>query len=526
MNSLLRDPLIRVHMAEGGMVRLSLPSLYAALADDRVVGYPALRPHQRHAWHAFLAQLAAIAVDRAEGREVPRSPDAWEAALRNLTPGYGDDEPWHLVIDDAGLPAFLQPPAPDGLATYSRVVDTPDDLDLLVTAKNHEVKQSVALAGSPEDWIFALVNLQTMSGFLGSGNYGIARMNGGFSSRSCLGLAPADGGLGAHLFVDVDRMLADREGLLDRMAPYFRPQDGLALLWLEPWDGTTALDLRDLDPYFIEVCRRVRLVHDGGGMAARTAGTQTARIDAKAAKGNLGDFWTPVHAIDKKALSLSGGGFDYKRLSSLLFDNGAFDPPAAMRADPGRQCAWRVVARAIASGQGKTEGYFERTNIRFAPRIARLLFGGKGRDMLAEVARHQIDEIDAVGRALKSAVAAAASGGKPPAEISKEERARATPFVRRFEAVADAWFFEALQERYLARNDDEGKACRGVFVERLTGAARDLLSEAVGALPCPTIRRHRARAKALHAFERELRRAGSGPLADLPEIVRQHGNAS
>ncbi len=73
-------------------------------------------------------------------------------------------------------------------------------------------------------------------------------MNGGFSARPCLGLAPADGGLGAHLFHDLCRMLAGRAALLEDYPDYFDPENGLALLWLEPWDGRKSLDLRRLDP--------------------------------------------------------------------------------------------------------------------------------------------------------------------------------------------------------------------------------------------------------------------------------------
>ena len=163
---------------------MSLPSLYALLAQDRVVDFPALRPHQRHAWHAFLAQLATVALDRNGYENYPESAIQWESLLRGLTPEYEAAEPWCLVVDDSRQPAFMQPPAPTGLADFRRFIETPDDLDVLVTSKNHDVKQSVALQGEAEDWVFALVDLQTMSGFLGAGNYGIARMNGGFSSAS------------------------------------------------------------------------------------------------------------------------------------------------------------------------------------------------------------------------------------------------------------------------------------------------------------------------------------------------------
>ena len=525
MHNLLEDPLIRVRLMEGEVGRVSLPALYAALAEDHVLDFPALRPHQRHAWHAFLAQLATVAIDRAGDGGVPQSASRWGSLLRELTPQCDADEPWRLVVEDPRNPAFMQPPAPSGLADYRKSVDTPDDLDLLVTSKNHDVKQSVALAGAPEDWIFALVDLQTMSGFLGAGNYGIARMNGGFSSRPCLGLSPVDGGVGAHVFHDVRRMLADRQGLLKRMTPYFRPRGGLSLLWLEPWNGTNVLDLRDLDPYFIEVCRRVRLVREGGALAARTAPTRKARIDAKAAKGNLGDFWTPVDVKDQKALSLPASGFNYKRLSALLFDKRAFEPPAAMRAGPERGGQWRVVARAIASGQGKTEGYHERTDIRFSPEVARSLIGGTGRDRLAKLAEQQIGEINAVGDALRFAAATAASGGKPPGKLGRTDRAQATPFLRRLEAVADARFFETLEKRYLAIDDDSRQAHRGDFVKQLVAVARRLLDEAIRGLPCPAIRRHRARAKALDTFDWRLREAGKGPLADLAEALRARGES-
>ena len=69
-------------------------------------------------------------------------------------------------------------------------VAAPDELDVLITAKNHDLKRSAGRPGAAQDWIFALVSLQTGEGYGGSGNHGIARMNGGSSSRLMLGLAP------------------------------------------------------------------------------------------------------------------------------------------------------------------------------------------------------------------------------------------------------------------------------------------------------------------------------------------------
>ena len=291
--TLLDDPLIGVRLTDGTTSAMSLPDVFGAMSADHVAAFPALRSHQRHAWHAFLAQLGAVALHRAGQDVPPRTAVAWRALLRDLTTEFGDDAPWHLTVDDPARPAFMQSPAPNGLSEYRGRVVTPDDLDLLVTAKNHDVKQAVATEGSIDDWLFALIDLQTMAGFLGAGNYGIARMNGGFSARPCLGLAPAAGGLGAHLIHDLRRMLAGRATLLDTYPEYFNAAHGLALVWLEPWDGANSLDLRSLDPYFIEICRRVRLRVEGSVIVGWTAASKAARIAAKDAHGNLGDFWTP-----------------------------------------------------------------------------------------------------------------------------------------------------------------------------------------------------------------------------------------
>ena len=214
MTNLLTDRLIRVDGSDGTRGVLSLPAVLEAMALDGVTGFPALRPHQRHAWHAFLAQLGVLALVRAGKTDPLQDESGWRELLRLLTPGFPDDEPWCLVVEDSTRPAFMQCPAPEGLSAYKKPRIAPDDLDLLATAKNHDVKSSMASQGEADDWLFALISLQTMSGYLGAGNHRIARMNGGYSSRPCLGLAPADGGSGAHWRHDVRRMIELRDRLL------------------------------------------------------------------------------------------------------------------------------------------------------------------------------------------------------------------------------------------------------------------------------------------------------------------------
>ena len=113
--NLLTEPLFRF---DAGRKRTmaSLPEVYAALMNDEVDAFMALRPHQRHAWHAFLSQLGALALTRGGTKTPPLNADEWTRLLRGLTSDFPGDEPWHLVVDDITKPAFMQPPALYGRA--------------------------------------------------------------------------------------------------------------------------------------------------------------------------------------------------------------------------------------------------------------------------------------------------------------------------------------------------------------------------------------------------------------------------
>lgn len=163
-HNLLVDPLIHTN---GGA--LTLPGLFAAMTRGEVTDFPALRPHQRPAWHMFLVQLAVLARS-GQDDPLPEEEATWHEKLRRLTTEFEDDAPWHLVGEDDGTPAFLQPPDPGGVK-WSEVA-TPDALDMLITSRNHDLKREIAHDATPQDWLFALVSLQTMEGFGGAGNYG------------------------------------------------------------------------------------------------------------------------------------------------------------------------------------------------------------------------------------------------------------------------------------------------------------------------------------------------------------------
>ena len=139
--NLLQDPTLTI----SGGAKVSLPELLAAMARGEVRDFPALRPHQRPAWHMFLVQLGALALWKASREELPMDAADWKAGLSGLTPDHADDEPWRLVVADQSKPAFLQPPVPKNLKWSP--IKTPDALDMLITSRNHDLKAECGEAG-------------------------------------------------------------------------------------------------------------------------------------------------------------------------------------------------------------------------------------------------------------------------------------------------------------------------------------------------------------------------------------------
>src|SRR5689334_15328608 len=124
--NLLDERLVRAVPTSRSPDALTLPGAFAALMRDDIAAFPGLRPHQRHAWHAFLVQIGALALLAAEQSEPPEDDAAWAQLLRGLTPNDPDDAPWCLVAPP-DRPALLQPPLPSNSITdLKAVIETPD----------------------------------------------------------------------------------------------------------------------------------------------------------------------------------------------------------------------------------------------------------------------------------------------------------------------------------------------------------------------------------------------------------------
>ena len=519
MNNLLRDPLIRIETAMG-IERVSLPGVFAALVADRVESFPALRAHQAPAWHMFLAQLGAIAMHRAGLAQPPGDADVWREIIHALTASdFPGGEPWQLVVVDRSRPAFMQPPVPEG-ATLDSVRGTPDALDMLITSKNHDIKQAVATSAEADDWIFAMVNLQTCEGYGGSGNYGAARMNGGSSSRALVGLAPMGAAIasstgvriGTRFTRDVTQLVARRATLLETLQVGYPDDGGSALLWSLTWPQGAKLALSQLDPYFIEVCRRIRLSGHAEAFTANIGTSSASRINAEAFKGAIGDPWAPVHVLENKALTLGDEGeFDYKRIIDLMF-SGNWTPPLLATLGPGEEkdaSNWVLIVQAFARGNSKTGGFKERC-VPLTGQTAKWI--GPRFKELHELAKQQIEEIEKVNVIMRGAIALATAGGDAD-QVSKKHRIRAKPAGHRLESEADRIFFEALWLRFdaeLSGLADRVVEARRAFVMQLATAAENLLVEALADIPCSAIHRPRAAARAERRFKSGLRHKDFG----------------
>lgn len=502
-NLLLLQPLITVSPS----ANLTLPGTLAALARDEIESFTALRSHQAPAWHMFMVQLAALALHKAEREDIPGREDEWLTLLRGLTPDYPGDEPWCMVVDDWSKPAFLQPAVHEGVKLGNEV-ETADGLDLLITSRNHDLKQMIAREGSAQDWLYALVSLQTGEGYGGAGNQGIVRMNGGSSSRAMVSLAPLATAKalavrpGAWFCRDLRVLLETRDRVLENTQIDYA-DDGIALTWLKPWAEGDQLQLKDLDIWFIEVCRRVRLLNRGGRMTAVKGTSRETRIAAKMQKGNLGDPWAPIHKTEGKSLTIGDeGDFDYRMLTRLLFSGEWTLPLLAARASfEGPDTPLAIVARALARGNSKTGGF----RSRIIPLENRQVMGSWGaphsQETLRKIAREQTETIDLFSKALAYALVLAAASGESE-RINRDSYQLTTSARAALDRFADMIFFEHLWRRFEVEALDEAarKAEALAFASRLWERTQAIFEQFLPDMPFHSLYRLRAEVRARRAL--------------------------
>ena len=515
--SLLDEPLLTVRTMGGDRRGATLPDVLAGLSRDDIASFEALQAHQRQAWFCFLAQLGALGLDRTGRESLPDEAGLWRRMLLELSDG--KEGAWSLAVDELSRPGFMQPPVPEGClsdAGFKTEFKTPALLDMLVTSKNHDVKRSRIFKPAPEHWIYALVTLQTMEGFMGRGNYGIFRMNGGFGSRPLVELAP---GLrwGLQFQRDVRVLVAARGRILEE---FEYDMEGYALLWLEPWDGakSSGLPLAECHPYVIEACRRIRFISAADGqLSCLGANTKGTRINApEDLNGVTGDPWTPVDLGDSKALNVGSGGFSYDRLADIFLTGEYQKPPALEHTDEERNGGY-LVATALARGQGQTDGFHHRI-VPVPPRVSRCLLQESERQRLGQMAKQRVELASKVeNNVLRPALYTlfnAGSDGEPDAD-------RARPWTNAFDEKVDDVFFHDLW-RSVDMSGEEAARC---WQERLYHIARNRLEDAINSTPLPSMRRYRAISEAESIFE-GMARTHLTKLFEEPEGEETHEPAA
>lgn len=367
--NLLNDPLLRVETVRG-LEHLNLPSLLVCLGNNEVNRYIGLQRHQHDAFHVFLSYLASMVLVRGDESDCVQGEQYWRDHLFKLASDAGSDA-WELVVDDPAKPAFMQPPLVPGSwkAKKENQVYAADKLDMLFTSKNHSVKQERAHTSMAyvDQWVYALITRQTMSGYSGKTHYGISRMNKGAGSRPIVELV-RDRSPGARWADAVARLLAYRNTLIKD--PYRYDPNGLALLWTEPWDGVTQLSAEQLDPFYIEICERIRLQGVGTIASAQYYGSAQTRIAVGTLPGVVGDPWIPIEyqpaakksnqaPVAVKPLPFSARGITASHLHRLIFEEDLAlsvmqKPQPGWRGDP-----WLVVS-VLVGGQCRTSGFHRR----------------------------------------------------------------------------------------------------------------------------------------------------------------------
>ena len=473
----------------------NLGDIFSNYSSDTVNDLPFLRPHQHAPWHSFMVQLAAIALHRGSCAGIPDEAEAWRDLLRGLTSKWPEDEPWRLVVPDVSKPAFMQPPVPAGSADpHKTAIGTPDDLDVLVTAKNHGVKQGLVADATPAAWAVALVMLQTTGGFLGAGNYGVARMNGGFATRPFVGLVP-QGGIGAHWRRDVEAMLEHRSWFFERVNA-FAEEGGAALLWCLPWSGERSLEFRELDPWFMEVCRRVRLYGDDQvRITAKTVGSRVARIAATGMRGNVGDPWIPIN--QEKDFAAYNSQPSYRVVSEVLFDKKKWRRPLLLEWHDGIDTlpSWARFDVTVR-GQGTTEGHHFREVAIESRKRRGFLFDDRERDRVAQLAAQLVADAGTLqNRVLKVPLLTLIQAGDAEVDFGDRTAGR---WVQQWLKMADQRIDEAFFDQLFHLAETEDERSWGQF---LRATADAVFAAALRSLPTAGVRRLKAQAVAEEKLE-------------------------
>lgn len=474
--NLLRTPLFSVRYDDTQEEdTLPLPGLLAAHSQGRPVGLTACQSFQRMAVHAFLTQLAAFTLvkamqagsyDPAEGWGPLSAPEWWTKALGDLTSA------WHLIPKGTEA-AFCQPPEKD-TEGWKRVL-TPDEVEsrfgCLNSAPNHSLKHRTIVEPRPEHWVYALISVQTQSGSCSHMYPRGARVPG--SGRLFVGLAPSLN-WGLRFRRDVLVWHRERQALARRYR--LNTRTGLGILWETPFGRR--LSLNQLDPCFIDLCRRVRLEVDKRG---RVLAWMTPCNDGWVIRDEgqtITDIWCPILPAEKSRGPgpLSFKDLHYDALHKVLFQS-SYGPALHPLAEDGD--APLLIASGIARDKSKTIGFHQR-HVPVSPSVMAAYRTAGDYSQLGVLSTSFLEVIQDVDRKmLKPAVATLAESSPKNFKPLAEEA-----ISKRFEQEIDRIYFERL---FSGVTDPEMALTK--WAQELLDLATVIVTEAVKTLPLPPFTR-------------------------------------
>ena len=166
-----------------------------------------------------------------------------------------------------------------------------------------------------------------------------------------------------------------------------------------------------------------------------------------------------------------------------------------------------LVAQAFSRGNSKTEGFKSRI-VPVGGKISRALSLDREREKLHQLARRQIEEIEKFDVALRRALALIAAGGDAE-KRRKEHFAYAKDASAAIDRAADEIFFEHLWARFEAQENssDTQQAERLCFIKELHARAKTIFEASLPAVPCASLFRPRAEARARQFYNRTIRKS-------------------
>ena len=535
MLNLLTTQLLRAQTIDDEIKEVTLPEALHMLWSGQIDHFPAVRTHQQHAWHSFLVQLAFLATKDGRKSPMPASPQHWMNLLRELTPEYPRDEPWHLLIQDITVPAFMQPPSTtvDLLPKFDDTIPTPDSFDILIKANVHDLKPQKAKNPRTDSWITSLVALQTMQGVTGSSSYGISRMNKGMGSRPLLALAPKYATSSQYFQRDLKALTEHYPKLVAEHPEY--DLQGTSLLWTLPWDGEAVemLDPSTLHPIYIEVCRRVRFITGKDGkLAVIRATSRKPRTNPLERMGNTGDPWAPVDCKkpeSTKVLTLPEYGFTYRRFAAYVASPQWKLPlmliPTREELDNNQEM--QIVAAGMVRGQGRTDGLFTKTEAA-PPALLRALANPEDLMELNDIMESRLKDLAKVKSAVQKAICVYLDHGKTVRRSSKAPLSY--PWLNTMDDIIDTTFFQDMVSELQAHPNQRPDIRLNWLSANPTGLiaiAQQVLNEALETLPEDSIHRHRDHIAAQDNFHWNMKNAKLHPDLDLStQVPEPNGKAN